>query len=277
MSVILFSKKLRETFPNQRFRHELKYLVKIDEADSFFKDILPYCEYDKHVDETNSYEIASTYYDTKDLRFFYDREESVGFRRKIRLRTYNKDKKAIALFLEIKEKHKQFVSKKRLRLKDMSILDSGLAHDKIPLSLIIDNLEDSAEVREFKYLHNRLEILPIVITRYIRKPLIPKYEDDMRITLDIRITAGGNSLPVYDEHAEKFIIKPDQGVLEVKSNKGIPIWLHSALARYSFVQTRYSKYCLGVEEMFGRHKPYLVFQEKRGREKGQIERLAMSS
>lgn len=242
-----------------RFRHELKYVVHLGDAERLFEDALLYCDYDPHVTETKSYEIASIYYDTADLRFYYDREESVGYRRKIRLRSYNYQGKATALFIEIKEKHKQFVLKKRINLRSMDILDRYERHDRIPLESVIAELEDTAEAREIRYLEDRLHLHPVVNIRYHRRPLIPKYEDDMRITLDTRITAGGENLGAYDDKKEKSIIDPDLGVFEVKTNQAIPPWLQSLLCRYQISQTRYSKYCLGVDAVFGRGgKQWLV-------------------
>jgi SPX domain protein involved in polyphosphate accumulation len=245
-----------------RFRHELKYVVSLADAEQLFTDLLPYCEYDKHAGELNSYEIASVYYDTADLRFYWDREESVGYRRKIRLRSYNRAGESNALFVEIKEKHKNFVNKKRINLNENSILNCGIPHYRLPLDQIIAAMQDSAEAREFSYLHRRLGLIPIVIIRYIRKALIPQFEDDMRITLDTKITAGGHTLNSFDKVNEKHIIAPDQGILEVKSNQSIPLWLNSILRRYELVQTRYSKYCLGVTKIYG-SKPVIPANEIR--------------
>lgn len=240
-----------------RFRHELKYEVSIADADEFYKDIEPYCKPDPHVGKTGAYEIASIYYDTSNLRFYYDREESVGYRRKIRLRTYNENSKAIALFLEIKEKHKQYVSKKRINMKNMDVLSLGIPHTELSLDLISKYLEDTAEAREIAYLSKRLELHPVVLIRYIRKPVIPIHEQDMRITLDTKITAGGHNIEAFDSDAEKHIIKSEHGVLEIKTNQSIPLWLNSIMQKYSFVQTRYSKYCLGVDKIFGGRKRYI--------------------
>ncbi len=236
----------------RRFRHELKYVVDLNEAEAFFESIMPYCDYDPYAGATKSYEIASIYYDTADLRFYYDREESVGYRRKIRLRSYNTDSKATALFIEIKEKHKHFVSKKRINLKDQSLLECGLPHNEIPLSLVVAHMVDSAEAREIDYLERRLNLYPVVNIRYHRKALIPKFEQDMRITLDTRITAGGASLPAFDAEHEHAIIAPDKGVLEIKTNRSIPTWLQAALIHFGMAQTRYSKYCLGVDKLYGK-------------------------
>lgn len=235
-----------------RFRHELKYIVDLNEAERLFEDALQFCDWDPHVTETHSYEIASIYYDTADLRFYYDREESVGYRRKIRLRAYNHKGKSTALFIEIKEKHKHFVFKKRINLKSPAILDRFERHDRIPLEYVLQELEDTAEAREMRYLEDRLHLYPVVNIRYHRRPLIPRFENDMRITLDTRITAGGANLSQYNEATERSIIAPDLGVFEVKTNQSIPMWLQSILRRYAITQTRYSKYCLGVDEIYGR-------------------------
>ncbi|MCB0319970.1 MAG: polyphosphate polymerase domain-containing protein [Bdellovibrionales bacterium] len=237
---------------SSRYRHELKFIVPLGEADALFSDLLLYCDYDPHVTENKSYEIASIYYDTEDLRFYYDREESIGYRRKVRLRSYNYRGEATALFIEIKEKHQQYVLKKRILLRSMDILKTFELHDHIPLEAVIAEMEDCPEAREIEYLHNRLHLYPVVNIRYHRRPLIPKFENDMRITLDTRITAGGDNLGMYKPEQERSIIAPDLGVFEVKTNQSVPTWLQVILRRYNIGQTRYSKYCLGVDEVYGR-------------------------
>ena len=70
-----------------RFRHELKFIISLEDAEQFFEDLAPYCDDDPHVSALKTYEISSVYYDTVDLRFYYDREESVGYRRRRNTRT----------------------------------------------------------------------------------------------------------------------------------------------------------------------------------------------
>ena len=246
-----------------RFRHEVKFLADIAMVDEFFKELEPFCDFDKHSGATNSYEIASVYYDTADLRFYLDREESVGYRRKIRLRTYNVEEQAQALFIEIKEKHKRLVAKKRINMKSMDILNMGIPHDELPLDMVISELEDSAEAREMAYLHDRLNLYPVALIRYIRKALIPKTEFDMRITFDTKITSGGNFLNKFDPDLEKYLCQPGQGVLEVKTNKNIPIWMQSILRKYPFKHTQFSKYCLGVDAIYGTDRPWMAFAENK--------------
>lgn len=235
-----------------RFRHELKFIIALEDAEQLFDDLTPYCDDDPNVSSLRTYEIASVYYDTKDLRFYYDREESVGYRRKVRLRSYNERDRSKALFLEIKEKHKNSVLKKRIHLTSGRILQAEPEHIRLPLEVVLEELQDTADAREMSYLYKRLELYPVVNIRYHRRPVIPRFEHDMRVTLDTNITAGGGSLPVFDSEREVPIIAPDKGVLEVKTNQAVPLWLNSIMKRYQMTQIRYSKYCLGVDHVFGR-------------------------
>ncbi|RMG43658.1 MAG: polyphosphate polymerase domain-containing protein [Candidatus Dadabacteria bacterium] len=244
-----------------KFRHELKYVIRLEDAHRFYEDISPFCDLDEHAGATKYYEIASTYYDTEDLRFYLDREESVGYRRKVRLRSYNSNGQSTALFIEIKERHKSYVSKKRANLKENDLLARYQRHDRIPLDEVIAVLEDGEVARELRYLHKRLELYPVVIIRYLRRAVIPHYERDMRITLDTRITSGGQSLPQYSPAEEKYLIDGGHGVLEIKTNQTIPLWLSSALTRYGVPQTRFSKYCLGLDKAFGKGRWWINCRE----------------
>lgn len=239
------------TVRKERFRHELKIILPAEKIESFKESIAPWCDVDAHAGPLGCYEVGSLYYDTPDLRFFWDREESVGYRRKVRLRSYNHDGKATKLFVEIKEKHLQLCAKKRIDLPDTSLLETTDRHDRLPLNDVLDAMEESAEKREVAYLHERLRLTPVVIVRYIRAPFIPKYEGDARITIDSRITAGGENLGFYDTRKESFVLSPSRSILEIKTNGGLPLWLQSVLRRHELWQSKYSKYCEAVRTYWG--------------------------
>jgi SPX domain protein involved in polyphosphate accumulation len=245
----------------QRFRQELKILFPTASMESFVQELSPFCTWDEHVGPTHCYEVASLYYDTRDLRFHFVREESVGYRRKIRLRAYVTDGKATTLFVEIKEKHKQLCSKKRVNLKNLEILSTHPQHHRIPLDAVIAVMEDGPEKREVEYLHRRLKLYPVVIVRYVRYPLIPLHESDMRITIDTRLTCGGESLSVYEKDRERFLINPSTAILEIKTNSNVPLWLQSALRRYGLRQEKYSKYCESVNKWYGRAHNFIPMEE----------------
>ena len=243
--------------PNDdNLRHELKFVVSLDDGTDFFQSCLSYCHPDAHADSFQSYEVASLYYDTEDLRFYRDREESVGYRRKIRLRSYNLNQEPTALFIEIKEKHRNKGTKKRLKFKDKDFLNNYKNFEDLTISECLKHYDnqcsdDSAGnnhpvARELKYLDEVLKLEPKLIVRYVRRTLISNSEDTLRITLDQRLTTGGRQMAFYDAKQEKYFLSPQKAILEIKSNDQLPVWLQNLLLKYGFSKTRYSKYCDAV-------------------------------
>jgi hypothetical protein len=232
-----------------KLRHELKYAVPLEQASQLFKALESYCVPDPYAGEGGSYEVSSLYYDTQDFRFYWDREESVGFRRKLRLRSYNSEGKSTGTFIEIKEKHKNLVAKKRISV-PLSVVEGLDNHHRLSLDHIIDQLPDGAESREVRYLHRTLQLRPIAIVRYVRDTLMSERDKGLRITYDRRLTSGGDDLLRYDPTKESFIHPSSSGILEIKANSGIPLWLQSILTDYGFCQSRFSKYCLAVKCLY---------------------------
>lgn len=241
-----------------RYRHEVKFVVSLESANRFLEEIRWYCDGDPHAGPDLSYEIASLYFDTADFRFYWDREESVGFRRKVRLRSYNSDSAIRALFLEIKEKHKRFVAKKRAAFEGTPVLGGIGPHSRLRLKDLLESLPDSWQKREISYLDSRFRLEPVTIIRYLRRAFVPRFENDMRITLDTGLTAGGDDLSVFREELETPLLPPSSAVLEIKTNRSIPLWLHAALLRQGFFQVRFSKYCLAVQAIYRPHRKILM-------------------
>jgi SPX domain protein involved in polyphosphate accumulation len=236
----------------ERARHELKYVVDLSTAKSFLNEVSRHCVLDLHSGASGSYEVASLYYDTNDLRFYWDRQESLGYRRKVRVRSYNADGSCTGIFLEIKEKHKSLVAKKRVKI--ISLPDNSLSdrHDRTPFDIFLKNAnEDEPVIKEALYLHKRLSLYPVSIVRYIRSTLIGVREPDVRITLDERITTGGPDIFAHTSRREVFIHPADQAILEIKADYQLPRWLYDIVANYSLVQQRFSKYCLAVNALYG--------------------------
>lgn len=233
-----------------KLRHELKYVVSLEQASQIFKALKAYCVPDPYAGKGGSYEVSSLYYDTPDLRFFWDREESVGFRRKVRLRSYNCEGNSMGVFLEIKEKHKNLVAKKRIAV-PLSAVEQADHRRGLTLDYLINMLSDSAESRELRYLHRSLGLRPSAMVRYIRDTLMSDRDLGLRITYDRRLTTDGDDLIRYNAGRELFIHAPSGGILEIKANSSIPVWLQSILIDFRLSQSRFSKYCLAVKSLYG--------------------------
>lgn len=230
-------------------RHELKYVVDLHHGVEFMRAAEQFCRPDEHAGSDGFYETLSIYYDTEDLRFFWDRQESVGNRRKVRLRRYAGGAvEDSPLFLEIKEKHKHMIGKKRCALKAADVAEILRRNPKgLELDGLLPLVAPSQGRDEVAYLHERLVLHPVVNVRYLRKALAGSVDPTLRVTLDKRLTA---SLPVlcdYDARTENFFLDPSKAVLEIKSERSVPMWVLSMLRGFEFSRGRYSKYCEAVE------------------------------
>ena len=227
-------------------RLEMKFVVSLEQGNGFLASLNDHLVPDKHGDGQGTYEVASIYYDTPSYRFFWDRTESVGYRRKVRLRAYLKDEGITALFIEIKERHQSVVIKKRISL-PLTLLDTlGPDHFHWKLGDILPHAADNAETRELRYLFERLGLEPAANIRYIRRSYVSVYENDLRITLDRHLTVGESPLTEFEEGSEQLFLPPDNAILEVKMNGRAPDWIVRAMAPYGLMRQRYSKYCEGL-------------------------------
>jgi len=222
-------------------RHELKFVITKEEGRQLVESLRAHCRPDLHAGSNGLYEVSSLYYDTPQLRFYRDRNESVGYRRKVRLRHYSTEQGGGAYFLETKEKHKSAVAKKRIQLQ------APPSQDIPSMNLLLNSTPDSVARREVMYLHSIFDLQPAVVVRYVRETLVAKDHPELRITLDDRLTAGTRSLTNYIHLEEPFFLPASACVLEVKSDRSIPLWLQSAMRRIGMQRVRYSKYCEAID------------------------------
>jgi hypothetical protein len=231
-------------------RHELKYVEDLAIAENFLAEAVQFCSLDSHAGADGYYETSSIYYDTDSLRFFWDRQESVGFRRKVRLRSYSGGTSEPVIFFEIKEKHKNLVSKKRCSIVTNDINLDLSNKETFEIDNLLQYASSSIAKNEIEYLHGRLNLKPVVNVRYVRKALAGICDPSLRITLDKRLTAGAPVMTPYQSETEPFFLPPSQSILEIKSENSLPLWLVSMIQRYEFTRSRYSKYCSAVEQIF---------------------------
>ena len=67
-------------------RFEFKYLLTLQQAERFKYDLKSYLVPDEHGSENGHYALTSLYYDSPDLRCYYEKEAGIKFRRKLRIR-----------------------------------------------------------------------------------------------------------------------------------------------------------------------------------------------
>ena len=202
------------------------------------------------------YGVWSLYYDTPQLRFYWEKIEGIRFRRKLRIRHYgsrvNVDDDA-PVYVEIKQRVNRVTQKRRVRLpyRDARLLCDG----RTPVD---HEPANAAFLSEVLGLVCGLDLRPITITGYQREAFVGRdAEVGLRVTIDQRVRGRDRDLDLAADAVNRLIVPAARAVLEVKANERVPYWLTELTARHNLAVVRLSKYCQSVEA-FGR-APRSVF------------------
>ena len=86
-------------------RFELKYLVSTSLIEPLECEFQKYLIPDHHGDKKGGYALKSLYYDTDDYQFYREKIDGVKYRRKLRIRYYEKEKDSYRRrFCEVRRK-----------------------------------------------------------------------------------------------------------------------------------------------------------------------------
>ena len=220
-------------------RYEIKYLIGMDDAESFAGKLASRMELDEHCPQAEGYRISSVYYDTTDRALIRHSLARPPYKEKLRMRSYGGAKQdGDYVFLEIKKKFDGVIGKRRatMSLKQAEeFVGSGL---RPQLEGYINN-QVAGEIAYFLSVH---EVRPSAYISYTRLAFSGGHDKGLRVTFDSDIVArrGDASLrrPSYGER----IIKADQVLMEVKFSSAVPLWLAAMLSEAGFQRQGFSKY-----------------------------------
>lgn len=238
---------------NQRSfnRFELKYAIETDHLEGLARDLMQRLTPDPYGDNDGHYEVWSRYYDTEDLRFYWEKIDGIKFRRKLRLRTYG-DPAALTMdtpiFAEIKQRINRVTQKRRARL---TLRDALAMCDQRLLPPESDPI-DAAVIEEMLAMVTELGLQPTSIVGYHRRAFIGDDRDaGLRVTFDTSIRGRDVDLALESGSEGLSIVSPNVAVVEVKVNERAPYWLTEMIGRHNMSLVRVSKYCQSIER-FGR-------------------------
>ena len=220
---------------NEVLRQEKKYLLSYDQfrrLDHTFEQVL---RPDSH-NGTYGYPIRSLYFDTMQERDFYEKEDGLEIRRKIRLRTYSPD--SDFAMLEMKQKQGENQKKRSLRLskEDADELSRG------QYSCLL-KYENSFAV-ECYGLMNMFCYRPKAIVEYQRKAYVAS-ENKTRITFDFAIKATESDFRLFSPTLNQNpVLDPYLVVMEVKYNGFMLSYIKQMVSLEGKSETSVSKYCL---------------------------------
>ncbi|KAB8194622.1 VTC domain-containing protein [Nonomuraea phyllanthi] len=226
-------------------RYEIKYLVDTAEAAELREEIGQRLDPDRHSGD-RGYGIWSVYYDTRQLRFYWEKIEGLKFRRKLRVRHYG-DRFAVEdgtpVFVEIKQRVNRVTQKRRVRLpyRDALRLCDGRR-------MVEHEPAQRAFLEEVLDLVLRLDLRAVAMTGYIRHAYVGRDADvGLRVTFDHRVRGRDRDLHLGADAQNRLIVPARKTIVEVKANERVPYWLTDLTARRNLQVVRVSKYCQSVE------------------------------
>ncbi|MFF5078228.1 polyphosphate polymerase domain-containing protein [Actinoplanes sp. NPDC000266] len=226
-------------------RFEIKYLLPSTEVARLRTVLESRLDRDSHSGD-GGYGVWSTYYDTRDLRFYWEKIEGLKFRRKLRVRHYG-DRFSVDddtdVHVEIKQRVNRVTQKRRVAM------PYHLARDLCDRRILV---ERSPFVEEVLGLVSVLDLRPVAMTGYQREAYMGRDADTgLRVTIDSRLRGRDRDFAFGADAENRLIIPAQLSVVEFKANERVPYWLTDLAAEMNMSVVRVSKYCQSVEA-FGR-------------------------
>lgn len=208
-------------------RVEKKYLLNKKQKESFLKDIKDYIE----KDDFYRSDICNIYFDNINNDMIAGSLEKPMFKAKLRVRSYEVPKIDDYVFLEIKNKYKGVVGKRRtkLKLKDFyDYLEKGV-------------MEDTQIMKEIDYYFKYYDLKPYIFVAYDRISYRSKEDKNLRITIDSNLRSRKNDLRLeLGNHGEKFF-DDETYIMEIKVLDAMPLWLTRILSKNKIYTSSFSK------------------------------------
>ncbi len=237
-------------------RYELKYTITEELAAEIREYIKNICTLDTHVPPGETgYIVNNFYFDTPDLKFYYDTKFRKLTRYKPRARFYG-EKATDLIWPEIKYRNASVIWKRRycIPIEEWpDVFNPGLADQRQPT--IKDQLDT------FDDLVYWYGAQPVLHVRYFREPYVTELEEYGRVTFDrflcCRPTHGSIDLSYHEDemiyYDDPVNARADDSpvILEIKVETLIPIWAIELIRKFKLQQRGFSKYCYGIDSIMG--------------------------
>lgn len=216
-------------------RQEKKYLLSSEQLCSLQNTFEKVLHPDPH-NGKEGYRVRSLYFDTMQERDFYEKEDGLEIRRKLRLRIYGPDD-AFAM-LEMKQKQGENQKKRSLRLKR----EEAISMTEGRYSCLLNYTDPFAA--ECYGLMNMMCYRPKSVVEYRRKAYIAK-ENSTRLTFDFDIRATESDFRLFSPKLNMYpVLHPYLSVLEVKYSGFMLSYIKDIVSREGKSALSVSKYCL---------------------------------
>ncbi len=231
-------------------RVEYKYLLPLGQLDQFRAELLPHVTLDPYCAERpeKQYTVRSIYYDNRDLKMYHEKHAGLFGRKKVRLRAYNALQEPLQLFLEVKQKEGQTISKIRhpYKFNERHFL---LQRRSTPGQLrFLESRDDTGGLPSFVNLIKRYRLRPVVSVSYEREAFFYRFEPELRITFDKHLRGRLTDTPFHLFEDNNLVpVLRNHIILEIKSRKEMPFWLRGMISKYKLRQQALSKYTMVLD------------------------------
>jgi hypothetical protein len=232
-------------------RLEYKFLVPANRIDDLRNSISPFVLLDEYAarELNKEYTVHSIYFDSMRLDDYHDKLAGLKIRKKLRIRGYNAKDLDSIVFLEIKRKYENHISKNRAPLLYHNLAEILKTSDCEKYLLKRKNFLDAKnDACKFFYLHKIKNCSPVMLINYEREAYFSKNDSTLRITFDKKLRS--NPFPeisdLYRDESLKYAM-PGNFILEIKFFNGFPSWLQTIIRRYELKRQALSKYTICVD------------------------------
>lgn len=223
-----------------RLRHEIKYYINDSVYHTLRGRLRTVAGAEPNMKEEDGYLISSLYFDDVYHSAMNEKQAGICFRKKYRLRCYNRQDTRINL--ECKRKYGEYISKDSMAV-SRGEYDAMLAGNYDVLMEHPDTVG-----REVYALHHARLLKPVVAVEYLREAYVLA-QGNVRITFDKEISASVNDYDMFSEYYEvKKVLEPGIMVLEVKFDDYLPDMIYQILKTAMTNKCAISKYVMCREE-----------------------------
>lgn len=232
-------------------RLEYKFRVRKEHLNELREALRPFLFVDEYADRevAKEYSCRSIYFDTLKMDDYHDKLAGVKKRKKLRIRGYNQQNDESVVFLEIKRKCENHISKNRAPLLysnlELLLADQDFEKYLLKKKNFFDAQKDASN---FFYFYKLKQYSPKVLVTYDREAYYSKHDSTLRITFDKNLRSF--PLPDISDLYEDIRLKPAMPkdfILEIKFFSGFPQWLQKILQRFDLRREAISKYVICVD------------------------------
>lgn len=226
-------------------RHEKKYRMGEHKLNILQRHLSDYMELDKYNSAGEPYTITNIYYDTADSFLIRTSLQKPKYKEKLRLRAYGIPANDTTVYIEIKKKVDGVVNKRRSGMK----LDEAYKFLKTgELPGILPHMNQQV-LHEVEYILEQHALEPRVYLAYDRMAYFNLGSGDLRISFDTNIRFRTDNLRLEAGDFGNTILPKNQWLMEIKTDKAMPIWLTKLLSAEQLYPTSFSKYGYIYQEL----------------------------